>query len=231
MKLATFQKGEAVCAGIVVEDRILDIQAASEGKLAGDVKALVGSADALASARKLAERARQDADFMERFSLPLPEARLLVPIPRPGKILCLGLNYRDHAAESGAQPPSEPVIFSKAPTSVIGPGQPILLPAASSKVDYEVELAFVIGKPGKNIRAETAMEHVAGYTVINDVSARDYQREKPGGQWHLAKSFDTFCPLGPWIVTADEVPDPHGLRLRCIINGNIRYIMVSENQS
>lgn len=219
MKLVTFQKGNTYQAGIVLGERILDISPASGGQLPSEVRALLASGEAQAFASQLVRRAQEEPDFMQQFSLPFSSARLVAPIPRPGKILCLGLNYRDHAAESGAELPSEPIVFSKAPTSVIGPGEPILLPAASDKVDYEVELAFVIGKPGKNVSAEAAMEHVAGYTVLNDVSARDYQREKPGGQWHLAKSFDTFAPLGPWIVTADEIPDPHRLALRCVING------------
>ncbi len=219
MKLVTFQRGGTPHAGIVLEDRILDIQAASGGRLPRDLIQILGSAEALTSALELAQHACEDTDFLKRFSLPLADAKLLAPIPRPGKIMCLGLNYRDHAAESGAEPPSEPIVFSKASTSVIGPGEPILVPAASDKVDYEAELAFVIGKSGKDIPAATAMEHVAGYTVLNDVSARDYQREKPGGQWFLAKSFDTFAPLGPWIVTADEIPDPHHLDIRCVVSG------------
>ena len=228
MKLLTFQKGDRSCAGILLGERVLDVSSASAGQLPSELTSLLGDEAALARARELAQRAAEDEDFLLRFSVALNEVSLLAPIPRPGKILCLGCNYRDHAAESGMAVPSEPVIFSKAATSAIGPGQPIMLPAVSEKVDYEVELAFVIGSPGKNIRRAEAMEHVAGYSVLNDVSARDYQSEKPAGQWFLGKSFDTFCPLGPWIVTPDEIPDPHNLDLRCVVSGRT---MQSSNTS
>jgi 2-keto-4-pentenoate hydratase/2-oxohepta-3-ene-1,7-dioic acid hydratase in catechol pathway len=140
---------------------------------------------------------------------------------RPGKVLALGLNYRDHAAESGHPIPAEPVVFCKVSSSVIGPGAPIRLPEASQKVDYEVELAIVIGRTAKGVSAARALDYVAGYTVLNDVSARDYQREKPGGQWTLAKSFDTFCPTGPWLVTPDEVGDPQALALKSVVSGQV----------
>lgn len=145
--------------------------------------------------------------------------RLLAPVPRPGKIVCLGLNYADHARESGSPIPSEPAVFAKASSAVVGPGEAIQIPKATSKVDYEVELAAVIGRRGKNVPAEKAMDLVAGYTILNDVSARDYQHEKPARQWFLGKSFDTFCPMGPWIVTKDELPDPHALGIRCLLHG------------
>lgn len=141
--------------------------------------------------------------------LDVATTRLLAPIPRPPKIVCIGLNYRDHAAESNMAIPETPTVFSKYPTSVIGPGQPIVLPKNSTKPDYEAEFAVVIGKGGRHIPEAHWRDHVFGYTIINDVSARDFQMAT--SQWMIGKTFDTFCPMGPAIVTADEIPDPHRL--------------------
>jgi 2-keto-4-pentenoate hydratase/2-oxohepta-3-ene-1,7-dioic acid hydratase in catechol pathway len=147
------------------------------------------------------------------------QVRRRAPIAKPGKIICVGLNYRDHAAESGMPVPKEPVLFCKYGNTVIGPGDPILLPPTSSEVDYEAELVFVIGKAGRNIPASEAMSYVAGYTCGHDVSARDYQLKRGGGQWMVGKTWDTFAPLGPVLVTADESIDPHNLPIRCVLNG------------
>lgn len=141
------------------------------------------------------------------------------PIDNPEKIICIGLNYADHAAESSMPIPEEPIVFSKYASSIIGPDENIVAPSASSQVDYEVELVVVIGKSGRNISEEDALDHVAGYMVGHDVSARDYQLEKPGTQWMMGKTFDTFAPIGPDLVTTDDVPDPHNLGIRCILNG------------
>lgn len=141
------------------------------------------------------------------------------PIPDPGKIICIGLNYRDHAAESGMEPPSEPVVFSKFGNAIIGPEEPIRLPAVSTQVDYEAELVVVIGRRGYRIPRAAAFEHVAGYMNGHDVSARDWQIGRPGKQWLLGKTPDTFAPIGPWLVTADEVPDPHALPIELRLNG------------
>ncbi|MCS6860669.1 MAG: fumarylacetoacetate hydrolase family protein [Abditibacteriales bacterium] len=149
------------------------------------------------------------------------QVTLKAPVPDPRKIICVGLNYADHAAESGAAIPSEPVLFSKYPTAIIGPNEPILLPPESQEVDYEVELVFIIGKRGRRIPRERAMDYVAGYTVGHDVSARDWQLRKPGGQWLLGKTFDTFAPIGPALVTQDEVPDPHNLKITCKVNDEL----------
>jgi 2-keto-4-pentenoate hydratase/2-oxohepta-3-ene-1,7-dioic acid hydratase in catechol pathway len=148
---------------------------------------------------------------------PLESVRLRAPIARPGKITCIGMNYADHAREGGKEPPSAPIFFLKASNIVIGPNDPVILPPNSEKVDYEAEFAVVIGKPGRRISEENAYEHVAGYTVMNDVSARDMQFGD--GQWFRGKSCDTFAPLGPWIVTRDEVPDPHALHISLTLNG------------
>jgi 2-keto-4-pentenoate hydratase/2-oxohepta-3-ene-1,7-dioic acid hydratase in catechol pathway len=143
--------------------------------------------------------------------------RLLAPVPRPGKIICIGLNYRDHAAESKMEVPTSPVTFSKYVTSVQHPDGPVRLPAVSQKVDYEAEMAFVIGRRAKHVAREQAFDHVLGYMNFNDVSARDLQFAD--GQWQRGKSCDTFAPMGPAIVTVDEVPDPHNLRIQLRLNG------------
>ncbi len=147
----------------------------------------------------------------------LSEVRLLAPLSSPPRIFAIGLNYRDHAAESKMALPSAPVVFFKMPTAIIGPGDAIVLPKNSTEPDYEAELAFVIGKGGYRIPAAAWREHVYGYTIINDVSARDVQRAT--SQWSLAKSFPTYCPMGPAIVTADEIPDPHQLAISLSIDG------------
>jgi 2-keto-4-pentenoate hydratase/2-oxohepta-3-ene-1,7-dioic acid hydratase in catechol pathway len=144
---------------------------------------------------------------------------LLPAIPNPEKIIAVGLNYADHAHETNATPPPEPIFFNKFPTAVAADGQPIVLPGVSKEVDYEAELVVVIGVGGRNIARARAREHVAAYCCGNDVSARDWQLRKPGGQWLLGKSFDTFAPLGPCLVTADEVPDPNNLKIQLRLNG------------
>ncbi|HEY8185106.1 MAG TPA: fumarylacetoacetate hydrolase family protein [Pyrinomonadaceae bacterium] len=145
------------------------------------------------------------------------DAYWLAPVPRPGKVICIGLNYRDHAAESNMPIPERPVVFSKFATAVIAPGEPVVLPPASTQVDYEAELAVVIGRQAKNVSATRALDYVLGYTAFNDVSARDFQFAD--GQWQRGKSCDTFAPMGPKIVTTDVVPDPHKLSIKLILNG------------
>lgn len=147
--------------------------------------------------------------------------RWLPPVQRPSKILAVGRNYAEHAAEQGASVPEEPIIFSKLPSALVGDGDAIQLPAESQEVDFEAELVAVIGKPGRRIPAADALSHVAGYTCGNDITARDWQKGKPGGQWLLGKSFDTFAPVGPWIVTRDEVPDPQDLQIQLTLNGSV----------
>ena len=147
------------------------------------------------------------------------QVRLLAPVPDPQKIICIGLNYRDHAAESGVPVPPEPILFSKYPTSLIGHDETIILPAVSQEVDYEAELVVVIGRTGRHIPRDRAFEYVGGYAVGHDVSARDWQLNKPGKQWMAGKTFDTFAPVGPVLVTPDEIPDPHKLGIRLRLNG------------
>lgn len=163
--------------------------------------------------------AQQVAQRPGAIRYPADTVQLLPPVPDPSKIVCLGLNYRDHAAESGAPIPREPVLFSKYATALIGHEHPIVLPPVSNEVDYEAELVVVVGKGGRNIPAAAARDHVAGYTIGHDVSARDWQLRKDQRQWMVGKTFDTFAPTGPALVTADEVPDPHNLAIRLRLNG------------
>lgn len=152
-------------------------------------------------------------------SYPLSEVRLLAPIPRPPKIICVGLNWADHAREAKLEIPKVPTIFAKFPTAVIGPGDSIVLPKVSRKPDYEAEFAFIVGRGGRHIPASRWREHVFGYTNFNDVSARDVQTATT--QWIMGKTFDTFAPFGPWIVSADEIEDPHSLDITLAINGEV----------
>lgn len=146
------------------------------------------------------------------------DIRLGEPVKRPGKLICIGLNYRKHAAESGMAEPAEPVVFFKATSSIVGPNDTIIIPKNSTKTDWEVELAIVIGKRANYISEEQALAHVAGYVLHNDVSEREFQLER-GGQWVKGKSCDTFAPLGPYLVTKDEIPDPNNLKLWLTLNG------------
>lgn len=159
-------------------------------------------------------------DAMASGQLPLinrSDITLEAPVPRPGKIICIGLNYGNHAIESGMEIPSSPIIFSKFVTSVAAPGSPVIIPPGSRQVDYEAELAVVIGRRARNVSAADAMRYVFGYTNFNDVSARDFQFAD--GQWQRGKSCDTFAPFGEFIATADEIRDPHELRIQFRLNG------------
>ncbi|NXL68784.1 FAHD2 protein, partial [Chordeiles acutipennis] len=151
---------------------------------------------------------------------PRGTVRLLAPVGDPQKVLCVGLNYRDHCQEQDVKVPKEPIIFSKFPSAITGPFDDIVYPEESNEVDWEVELAAVIGKKGQRIEESSALDHVVGFTVANDVSARDWQMRN-GRQWLLGKSFDTFCPLGPALVTKEAVADVHNLSIRCSVNGRL----------
>ena len=176
------------------------------------------------------QKARETHDTLVRDKRALAEARdkgwlvrsqdayWFAPVPRPGKILCIGLNYRDHAAESNMPIPEKPVVFSKFSTCVIAPGEPVVLPSTSQQVDYEAELAVVIGRRARHVSADRAYDYVLGYTAFNDISARDFQFAD--GQWQRGKSCDTFAPMGQTIVTTDAVPDPHNLPIKLTLNGN-----------
>ena len=149
----------------------------------------------------------------------LEEAHLCAPVPRPGKLICIGLNYRDHAAEQGVAVPESPIVFSKFTTAIIGPEDSVVIPAACTQPDYEAELAVVIGRTAKNVPRARAYEHVFGYCAFNDISGRDFQFADK--QWQRGKSCDTFAPMGPFVATREEIKDPHGLAIRMRLNGQV----------
>jgi 2-keto-4-pentenoate hydratase/2-oxohepta-3-ene-1,7-dioic acid hydratase in catechol pathway len=212
MRLATIQGPTGPRLAVEQDGRYVDVRG-SDPSLPGSLRELLQLGPA-ALPRVAAAVRGPGAVRVEAAAV-----RLLPPVPDPPKIICLGLNYRDHAAESGAPIPKEPVLFSKYATALIGPEQPIVLPPVSKEVDYEAELVVVVGKRGRPRNEQEAREYVAGYTVGHDVSARDWQLKKDQKQWMVGKTFDTFAPTGPVLVTADEVPDPHRLGIRLRLNG------------
>ena len=214
MKLVTFtHNGHSRIGALVADGTIVDLNRANPLLPTDMLAFLAGGADA----KKLAEKA---------LAIPLPSAvlsqsavTLQAPLPRPGKILCIGLNYRDHAAESNQPIPDHPTVFAKYNNTVVGPGAAIVLPSVTEKVDYEAEFAFVIGRTARNVKAADALDYVAGYLPFNDVSARDYQMRT--SQWTVGKTFDTFGPMGPALVTSDEIANPHDLDIQLTINGEV----------
>jgi acylpyruvate hydrolase len=252
MKLVTFHTEYGERLGAVMDDHVLDLHKACEVYFAerghgkprvmaqalcppSMVEFLQGGDEAMELARHLLAEFRDyvgtprvKKDFAERrIIVPRRGLGLAAPVPRPGKILCLGMNYRDHAEEAGEDIPEVPVVFTKSPDSVIGPGDPILLPKVSDQVDYAIEFAFVMGRRAKDVPDGSAMEYVAGYTIFHDVSARDYQLST--SQWYIGKAFDTFGPMGPCLVTRDDVPDPHALALELRLNGRIMQSSNTRN--
>jgi 2-keto-4-pentenoate hydratase/2-oxohepta-3-ene-1,7-dioic acid hydratase in catechol pathway len=185
------------------------------GELVGDTVYALAWTDTM---RQMVRRGMVSGRAYERFAL--DKVKLAAPI-QPGKIIGIGLNYADHAKETGAKPPESPVIFAKFPSVVIGAGDPIIWrTAVTDEVDYEAELAVVIGKRAKDVSEDKALDHVFGYTCANDVSARDLQKNgDEGKQWVKGKNLDTFCPLGPALITRDEIPDPQALKISCAVNG------------
>lgn len=212
MKLVTYQSHQGPRVAGVRDGAYIDLNHA-DAAVPACIKAL------LAQGAEGLRRAQ--AALVRGEPLPSQQVKLLPAIPSPEKIIGIGLNYADHAAESGAAVPPQPVVFNKFPTAVCGEGDPIVLPRASREVDYEAELVVVIGAGGRYIPKQQARNHIAAYCCGNDVSARDWQLRTPGGQWVLGKSFDTFAPIGPALVTADEVPDPGNLRIRLRLNGRV----------
>ena len=212
MKLARYsQNGRSPQIGLVKENLVIDLSA-----MLPSMQAIFTlSADGLDVVQQYAQK---------NDGTPLDEVQLHAPLLPRRNIMCLGLNYAEHARESlGAAGkelslPQQPIVFTKATTAVTGPIDPIPFdPQVSTKIDWEVELAVIIGKQGKNILKEQAMDYVFGYTVLNDITARDLQRQ--GKQFFKGKSLDGSCPMGPWLVTADELPNPHNLNIRCLVNG------------
>lgn len=212
MKLATYSYYGSTHVGIIVHDEVVELQAAAPGLPDEMCQLLAGGRDALAAAARAVDRATA--------RIPLDDVRLESPLLRPPKILAAGLNYADHIAESGLQPPEYPVLFNKQSTSVTGPYDPIHLPRASHALDYEGELGLVIGRRCRHVPRERASEVIAGYLVLNDVTVRDWQLRTP--TMTMGKSWDTHCPMGPWITTADEVGDPHSLGIRTWVDGELR---------
>jgi 2-keto-4-pentenoate hydratase/2-oxohepta-3-ene-1,7-dioic acid hydratase in catechol pathway len=202
MKLVTFEEGGNVRPGLVVDGGIVDLSA--EGFK--DAIDFIGAQESV------------QADVAKkRASLALDKVKLLAPVPAPPRIFGIGVNYAEHAKESGHDTQKVPTVFPVMSSAVVGPNHDVIIPKASSMVDYEAELAVVIGKAGYQIPVSQAMDHVFGYTIMNDVSARDVQRATT--QWSLGKSFPTFAPMGPWVVTKDEIADPHALGISLTIGG------------
>jgi 2-keto-4-pentenoate hydratase/2-oxohepta-3-ene-1,7-dioic acid hydratase in catechol pathway len=209
MRLVTFEADGKTRPGVLTESNgIFDLSAAGFESMLDVIEAAAQDPKKIQS---LVDASTPDTAYS------IGTVKLLAPIPKPRKLICVGLNYRDHALETGSEIPSVPTIFNKFATAVIGPGDQIVLPKVSKKPDYEAEFAFVIGKGGRHIKAEDWKNHVFGYTIVNDVTGRDYQRATT--QWLMGKTFDTFAPMGPWIVTADSIEDPHNLDISLDING------------
>jgi 2-keto-4-pentenoate hydratase/2-oxohepta-3-ene-1,7-dioic acid hydratase in catechol pathway len=211
MKLARFVGADGAGVGVVDGDHVADIRRIVPHLSPNPVDILAGGPEALALAARAATSAPR---------LKLSEVRLIAPVPKPGKILGIGLNYRDHARETGREAPSTQMWFNKQQTSVHDPFAPILMPAVSSALDYEVELVVVIGRRGRHVPRARAHEIIGGYMVGNDVSVRDWQRATP--TMIMGKGFDTHAPAGPWITTPDEAGDVTDMRLRCFVNGEKR---------
>jgi 2-keto-4-pentenoate hydratase/2-oxohepta-3-ene-1,7-dioic acid hydratase in catechol pathway len=211
MKLATFTQDAVTRIGVVDGDAIVDLAAAAPALPRDMLGFLEAGPEALHAAR---------AALGDGPRLPLADVRLEAPIARPPKFLAVGLNYADHVAESGLETPKHPTIFNKQSTCVTGHTDPVHLPRASHVLDYEGELGFVIGRRCRHVSRDDAVDVIAGYLVVNDVSVRDWQLRVP--TWTMGKSFDTHGPIGPWIVTSDEITDPHQLRLRTWVNDELR---------
>ena len=213
MKLVSYVFHGETRIGAVVAGRVVDVGA--QGMLA----LLGGGPEALATAASNAERAYRDKQA--RAHPLLEEVDLMAPMPRPPKIVAVGRNYADHAAETGTKPLEAPRIIAKLSSSVVGPGAVVVRPEGIVKLDYEGELAAVIGTPTKRVNVENALDSIAGYTILDDVSAREFQFDVSPAQTTFAKSMDGFCPMGPWLVTRDEIPDPQQLRLRTWVNDEL----------
>lgn len=210
MKLVTFMGQDALAQPGVIQN----------GRVVGLARLGYASMTAVMVAGDGAKGQIQSFVNANEPSSPMLETvKLLAPVPRPPKIICIGLNYRDHAIESNMAIPEVPTVFCKFASSVIATGEDVVLPKNSTKPDYEAEFAVVIGKGGRYIAADKWEEHVFGYLNLNDVSARDYQLAT--SQWVIGKTFDTFCPMGPYILTKDEVADPHNLDIKITINGEV----------
>jgi acylpyruvate hydrolase len=233
MRVVTYTRGAGPRAGLLVEDTVYDIETSASflraGSLPADLGALLeGGGPALRELDAKIRSARSaGADLPLTCWAGIGEIRLLAPLARPPKIMCLGLNYRDHAEEQGARLPEAPMIFAKLPSSVIGPGQSIVIPRGSDKVDYEGELALVVGRKIRRASPDEALEAVFGYTILNDVTERAIQNRERF--WLQAKGSDTFAPMGPWIVTGDELGDPLDLKISTTVNSRVMQSSSTAN--
>ena len=219
MKLCTYLRDDVPRVGVVTDDGIVDLSE-SAPELPAEMTALLAAGEP-------ALRRAAAAVSAARARIPLDSVRLAPPILRPPKFLAVGLNYADHVAEAGLEMPKLPTLFNKQSTCVAGPTDPVHMPRVSSALDYEGELGFVVGRRCRHVPREHAHEVIAGYLVVNDVSVRDWQLRIP--TWTMGKSFDTHGPIGPWITTADEVGDPHALRVRTWVNGDLRQDSSTKN--
>ncbi len=210
MRFVTLQREGYAEPGVLLGGELIGIGGAGFDSL---LSVIAGGADAMDRVRRWLKNPPPGEPFDPA------KTRLPAPVPRPPKIVCIGLNYSDHAAESNLPIPETPTVFAKFQTAVIGHRHPIVLPKSSAKPDYEAEFAVVIGKGGRHIPEERWREHVFGYTIANDVSARDFQMATT--QWMIGKTFDTFAPIGPAIVTADEIEDPHKLEISLTLSGEV----------
>lgn len=233
MRFVQFSQGTDIYPGVLAgDDHVINLKAAAiayPDKLLSPVESIISL---LRQGNRTMKEVRTLVDYLSgeiiARSESLPQGvvlkrndvRLAAPILDPQKIIAVGLNYRDHCIENNLEPPKSPIIFAKYPSAIIGDEEAIVLDEeVARQIDYEAEFAFVMGKRAQRVSEQDAMDYVAGYTIVNDVSARDLQFAE--GQWVRAKSLDTFCPLGPALVTKDEVPDPHNLDVRCILNGRV----------
>ncbi|MEM7112764.1 MAG: fumarylacetoacetate hydrolase family protein [Chloroflexota bacterium] len=228
MKFVTYESNDQARLGALVGEEIIDLRRAFAALAHQDPTAvfpedmigLLADGEAgLAKAKTAVEYALSDEAKEDNLRVAAADATLMPPITRPGKIICLGRNYAAHAAEGGAEPPPYPMLFYKPATSLLGDGGTIVVPAITERPDYEGELAVIIGKTCKNVSEEEALDYVGGYAVAMDITARDLQRRT--SQFTAGKMLDTFGPLGPALVTADEVPDPSNLTLKTVLNGNV----------
>ncbi len=231
MKLITFARNDSPTTlrlGALRGTAAIDLHQL-DARIPGDMLSFLAGGDAAMDLAAKALAAATHTDELAQGSYTLK-----APIPRPGKIICIGLNYRDHAKESGQAVPEFPTVFAKYANTVIGPGEPVVIPRLTDNVDYEAEFGFVIGKRARHVSEADALSYVAGYLPLNDISARDFQMRT--SQWTLGKTFDAFMPMGPALTTADEIPDPHNLDISLTIGGvvlqksNTRELVFNVNQ-
>ena len=213
MRLVTFHGTDGLRLGVETDAGVVDVtDTAGDGARASVRSVAAAGGEAL-------ERLRQAAASASD-AVPIDQLRLAPAVPDPGKIICVGLNYRKHAAEGGMPVPEQPIYFAKYANSLAGSGEDVVIPAATRKADYEIELVVVMGRPARKVTTDQALDHVFGYATGNDLSARELQMRS--SQWTYGKAIDGFAPLGPYVVTTDEVPDPQTLDLRCWVNGELR---------